>query len=106
MHELWHLYSILHRFESSGEKNEKNPKSYAFIAADKELLYNSSSGGVFALLAELAFERQGVVVGAAWKNDFSVEHVLIEEKKIYRSCKNQSISRVMWGKYSKMLENA
>lgn len=58
----------------------KTPNCYAAIASDAELLKKSSSGGIFSLLAKKAFEKQGVVGGAAWKDDLSVEHILIEQE--------------------------
>lgn len=56
------------------------PKLYAFIAADKEILERSSSGGIFSLLAKKALEKNGVVGGAAWKDDFTVEHIFIDKE--------------------------
>lgn len=59
------------------KENVCEPECYAFIAADSKVLEQSSSGGVFSLLAEETFRRNGRVAGAAWKDDFSVEHILI-----------------------------
>lgn len=59
--------------------NLKEPELYEFIAADEVVLYASSSGGAFPLLAREAFLREGVVVGAAWRDDFSVEHIMIDK---------------------------
>jgi len=61
--------------------NHQTPELFAFIAADKDLLFKSSSGGVFSLLARESFKQGGVVVGAAWKDDFSVEHILIDSEE-------------------------
>ena len=60
--------------------NTTTPNCYAVIASDAELLKKSSSGGVFSLLAKKAFEQQGAVGGAAWKEDLSVEHILIDQE--------------------------
>ncbi len=66
-------------------KNKEEPDCFAFIAEDKQVLYNSSSGGIFALLAEEAFKRNGCVAGAAWRDDFSVEHIVIDDsQKLYK----------------------
>ena len=59
--------------------NEKKPACFAFMAADDDVLYASSSGGAFPTLAGEAFAREGIVVGAAWKDDFSVEHIIISD---------------------------
>lgn len=61
-------------------RNEKNPECFAFAAADDKVLYASSSGGAFPVLAEAAFARGGIVVGAAWKDDFSVEHIMVSDQ--------------------------
>lgn len=61
--------------------NRKQPKCYEFVAADPQVLQNSSSGGVFPLLAQEAFRRKGSVVGAAWREDFSVAHIMIDSEQ-------------------------
>jgi len=61
------------------KKNFTVPKCYALIAANKELLYSSSSGGLFPLLAKQTLQKGGVVCGVAWKDDFSVEHIIIDK---------------------------
>lgn len=59
--------------------NASSPELYEFIAADEQVLWNSSSGGAFPLLSAEAFKRGGVVVGAAWRDDFTVEHIMIDK---------------------------
>lgn len=61
--------------------NRKEPKCYEFVAADSQVLKNSSSGGIFPLLAHEAFRRKGSVVGAAWQEDFSVAHIMINSEQ-------------------------
>ena len=41
---------------------------------------SSSSGGVFPLLAEVILKRNGIVFGAAYRKDFSVHHIAVENK--------------------------
>ena len=61
------------------KNNSAQPDCYAFWVADDSLLAKSSNGGVFSLLANEAFRRNGAVAGAAWKNDFTaVEHIIID----------------------------
>lgn len=55
-------------------------KCFAAYSNDDEILYNSSSGGIFSELAIAVLEEGGVVIGAAWVND-KVKHILIDEKK-------------------------
>ncbi len=61
--------------------NSLRPDLYAFIAKDEEVLKRSSSGGIFEILADETFKNDGVVVGAAWTNDFDVRHIIIERKE-------------------------
>lgn len=57
--------------------NFTEPSCYAAYASD-EIREKSSSGGIFTLLAEFAFEQGGVVCGAGYTDDFKVEHFIIE----------------------------
>ncbi len=61
--------------------NTAEPDCYEFINSNDEVLRGSFSGGAFSVLAKEAFRRNGVVVGAAWKNYFSVEHIIIDNEK-------------------------
>lgn len=60
--------------------NSIKPDLFEFIAADEKVLFDSSSGGAFPMLAAEAFQRDGVVAGAAWRDDFSVEHIIIDSE--------------------------
>lgn len=58
---------------------QQNIAAYAVQAKSRELLQNSSSGGVFGLLAKYVLHQGGAVCGCAWNEDFkSVGHRLIE----------------------------
>lgn len=48
------------------------------VAQDRKELARSSSGGVFGMLARNVLEQGGVVVGAAFDNDLTVRHILID----------------------------
>ena len=65
--------------ENPNKKNV-NKESYALMASD-EIRKDSSSGGMFTLLAKYILEQKGIVVGAAWNEDISVEHLCITEEK-------------------------
>ena len=52
---------------------------YAAYASDKNERLSSSSGGVFAVLAREVLKSGGVVCGAAYHNDISVHHLVIEK---------------------------
>lgn len=48
--------------------------AYAAIHKDENIRMKSTSGGVFSLLGQWIFNHNGVVIGAAYADDFSVEH--------------------------------
>ncbi len=53
-------------------------EAYAAINRDEAIRQESSSGGVFTLLAQSVLDRGGVVFGAAFSEDFrSVEHIAV-----------------------------
>jgi len=52
--------------------------TYAAVNKDVATLHNSSSGGVFAALASLTFEKDGVVFGCAFNGDMEPEHICID----------------------------
>jgi len=61
------------------QKVNNVPECYEFIAKDSNVLWESSSGGFFTTLARNVLEKGGVIAGAAWKDDFSVEHIIVNE---------------------------
>lgn len=65
--------------------NHKEPvnesKAYGCINKDEKVRMQSSSGGVFTLLAEYIINKGGSVYGAAFDGDFEVEHIEIKDKK-------------------------
>lgn len=60
---------------NSQYKNDKSPICYVAIAKD-DIRKNSSSGGMFGVLANYILKYGGVVCGAAWNNK-KVEHIII-----------------------------
>ena len=58
-----------HSFEST---------AFAAINKDDEIREKSSSGGVFTLLAEEVLNRNGVVFGAAFVDNFEVGHICVD----------------------------
>lgn len=57
-----------------------NPRAYASINKNKDIRLESSSGGIFTLIAEEVIDEGGVVFGASFNHDFSVVHKYIETK--------------------------
>lgn len=61
--------------------SKTTPKGYGAFAKDQEIRFNSSSGGIFTVLAETVLEEGGVVVGAAFSDDFKcVQHIFVDSK--------------------------
>lgn len=56
--------------------NNKDPKCYAMMAKD-EIRKVSASGGMFTILANAVLEKGGVICGAAYNDDLSVSHIMI-----------------------------
>lgn len=60
------------------EEHKEETRAYAIQALDSRIVECSSSGGVFSLLAEEIFDEKGIVVGAAFDENFEVNHVCID----------------------------
>ncbi len=60
-------------------KNNPRPACYAMMA-DDDTRKISSSGGMFTVAAEYVLEKGGYVCGAAYREDFTVEHIIISDK--------------------------
>lgn len=53
--------------------------AYAIKNRNEEVRIESTSGGMFSLLAEYVLERDGVVFGAAYNSGFLVRHIAISD---------------------------
>ena len=66
------------------QKNSE-PEVWAMYNTNLEERMNSSSGGIFTLIAKEIISRNGIVFGAMFDEDFNVYHSYIEdEKDIYK----------------------
>jgi coenzyme F420-reducing hydrogenase beta subunit len=68
-------------FEQKGKGANGAPTVYAAVIRNKEVLAQSSSGGIFTALAEAVLEKGGTVFGAAWTEGFSLKHIAVQSKK-------------------------
>ena len=61
----------------------QNTKTQAFVgySRNEEIRKQSSSGGVFSVIAEWILEQDGVVFGAAFDENFEVHHISVESKE-------------------------
>lgn len=57
-----------------------HPVAYACINKNEHIRLESSSGGIFTLIAEKIIEDGGIVFGATFNEKFDVEHTHIETK--------------------------
>lgn len=61
-------------------KKDVQPLAYACINLDDRVRLDSSSGGIFSLLAENIIDKGGIVYGAAFDKNGMVHHIGIEKK--------------------------
>ena len=65
----------------NNKKQEILPRVYAAKNKDTEVLKQSSSGGMFSILADYVLEQNGVIFGAAFNKDWEVYHRFIDKKE-------------------------
>lgn len=56
-----------------------SPKAYACINTNNQIRMQSTSGGIFTLLAETIIQKNGVVFGASFNEEFLVTHAYAEK---------------------------
>lgn len=59
-------------------KHNDHQEPYAAVNKNSNVLMNSSSGGVFSVIAQYVLSKGGLVCGASFNDDFSVSHRLID----------------------------
>lgn len=69
---------ILNRKELRGNKHENEEKCIAAYSKNSEDRINSSSGGIFSVLAKKVIAQGGVVFGAAWNDNMLLKHRFID----------------------------
>lgn len=60
--------------------NFGEPKSFAAFANDISIRFDSTSGGLFSILANRIFENQGFVGGAVWDESFLIHQVVTDNQ--------------------------
>lgn len=71
-------------------KTTNNPEAYVVKNKNEKIREQSSSGGMFTLLAEKVLQNGGVVFGATFDEDWDVEHKYVEnveELQMFRGSK-------------------
>lgn len=89
-------------------KNVTEPKCYAMMASD-ETRRISSSGGMFTVAAEYIMEQGGYVCGAAYNEDYTVEHIITNDRnelgRLRGSKYMQSYASGVYPVIKKLLQN-
>ncbi|MFR2767100.1 MAG: coenzyme F420 hydrogenase/dehydrogenase beta subunit N-terminal domain-containing protein [Thomasclavelia sp.] len=57
------------------------PKAYACYNKDDRIREESSSGGIFTLLASYIIDKGGIIYGAAFNQNFEVAHIEVTNKE-------------------------
>lgn len=71
--------------ENPNIRNVEKLNVYAAYVNNDEIRNNSSSGGVFTVLANNILENDGVVYGATFLDDWTVHHIRVDKKEdLYR----------------------
>ena len=93
----------------NNKKIENTPKAYACINKNEEIRTQSTSGGIFTLLATAIINKGGVVFGASFDKKFGVYHTYcdaIEDLEQFRGSKYlQSDIKDTYKKTKEFLEN-
>jgi coenzyme F420-reducing hydrogenase beta subunit len=94
--------------DNNKSNNSEAPDCYAFLATP-EIREKSSSGGAFPVLAAHILNDGGAVAGVAWADDFSVQHMIIENisdlHKLQRSKYVQSFPGNIYNEVKTMLSS-
>ncbi|MBQ7580510.1 MAG: Coenzyme F420 hydrogenase/dehydrogenase, beta subunit C-terminal domain [Clostridia bacterium] len=67
-------------FTDKNKGANAEPEVYAAASKNREILEQSSSGGIFSEIANAVLERGGAVFGAAWTDDLTLAHFCVEDK--------------------------
>lgn len=93
----------------NNKEENKDIEAFACMNKNENIRKESSSGGIFYLLAQYILEKKGVVFGASFDNNWEVEHTYIEKiediKKFMGSKYVQSTIGDSYKKAKEFLEN-
>lgn len=91
------------------DKNRNSITAYAAYVDNDGIRLKSSSGGLFTIFADYILDIGGVVAGAAFNDEFLVEHIVIKSKeelsKLQGSKYLQSNMNHCYSKVKKYLDN-
>lgn len=73
--------------EKAFNQKEYSQEFYSCWVKDEEIRRNSTSGGIFTAIAEQVLQDGGAVFGAAFDQDFYVEHICMENKEALKKAR-------------------
>lgn len=92
----------------SRNSNKLEPKCYAAEHKSIEVIFNSTTAGMFSALAEGVYSQKGYVGGAIHNKDFSVSHFISNDRndlqRLRRSKDLQSNAEGLYKKIKKLLD--
>lgn len=87
------------------EKEEKNEKAYIAINNSNEQLKESSSGGIFYILAEYIIKNNGIVFGVTYNNELEAVHEYAETmEECKKFCGSKYVRSNLQDSYIKVKE--
>lgn len=80
---------------NKGNYNSPNELNKAFIVQNrnKKELYQSTSGGFFTVLAKYVIKHNGVVFGAAYNEQFVIQHTYVEDNELLEIFRNSKYAQ-------------
>ena len=82
----------------------ENVTAYAAYSIDEPIRSESSSGGIFSLIADYVIENGGVVYGAAFDENGNVCHIAVENKtELYRLRGSKYVQSYIGDSYNQVL---
>ena len=79
------------------------PKAYSCYNKNDDIRSKSSSGGIFTLLASKILEKNGVVFGASFTNEFMVEYIYVEkEEELYKLRGSKYLQSIIGDSYKQV----
>lgn len=89
----------------NNQNTSNSVKAYACINKNTQERLESSSGGVFSLIAEKILNKNGVVFGASFDNEYNVEHIYIDKKEeLYKLRGSKYVQSKIGNSYKKVKE--
>lgn len=91
--------------KNAKEKSDDLVNCYVAYVDDDKTRLKSSSGGLFSEIAQEILKRNGVIFGAAFDDEFNVNHTCIQDKKdLYKLMGSKYTQSIIGDTYAKVKE--